>query len=627
MNTTPHPQSVPRRPVGSPPRPARWRTWLAGLWAGLWAGPLPAAGLAAEGASGLATAESRSGGPPTLARAPLTADEAEAVGAFAAAWYRGAKPSAAALPATFMRQRGIVLVIARARGERVGRWWRQEPTGAEALRSALDAVRQDLDPTERERITALEINLAHSFAPVDARTDRARLANVYRGLMGIELVHEGTAFRLAPTEMIAQNLSFERALERLAERARVPAPPAGDPSVVLRLFAADQLLIELEGPTARTTLMYRGNTVVPIQAITKARAEALAAAQRRWLFTNLQPDGRQVYLYWPSRGEESTASNSIRLWLATVAMTRAARAQDDAALLERAEKNLRYNLAHSYVEDDAGHGQIVERGTTVKLGALAVAGLALVEHPARNAFAAQEAALRRTIDALWQPSGEFRTFWRPAEREDNANFYPGEALLLWATWYAESRDPRLLERILASQRFYRAWHLAQRNPAFVPWHTQAYFKVWEVTRSDELRDWIFAMNDWLLPVQQWESQRDFPDSMGRFYDPDRPFGPPHASSTGVYLEGLIDAWRLAQATGDVERQERYRQSLVRGLRSLAQLTFLDEIDLFYISQRDRVRGGVRTTVYDNAIRVDNVQHSLMALLKILEHLPAADFRP
>lgn len=627
MNTTPPPERVVELPGGAPPRPPRWRAWLAGLWAGLWAGPLPAVGLAAEAPPGITATEARSGGRATLARAPVTAAEAEAVGAFAAAWYRGEKPSAAALPEAFMRQRGIVLVIARARGERVGGWWRQEPTGAEALRSALDALRQDLDPAERERITTLEINLAHSFAPVDARTDRDRLAHVYRGLMGIELAREGTAFRLAPTEMIAQNLSFERAIERLAERARVPAPLADDPSVLLRLFAADQLLIELDGPSARTTLMYRGNTVVPIETITKAKAEALAAAQTQWLFTNLQPDGRQVYLYWPSRGEESTANNSIRQWLATVAMGRAARARGDVAWSERVEQNIRYNLAHSYAEDDAGHGQIVEAGTTVKLGALAVAGLALVEHPARNAFAAQEAALRRTIDALWQPSGEFRTFWRPAERRDNVNFYPGEALLLWATLYAESRDPALLERILASQRFYRVWHLAHRNPAFVPWHTQAYFKVWQATRSDELRDWIFIMNDWLLDVQQWESQRKFPDTMGRFYDPDRPFGPPHASSTGVYLEGLIDAWRLAQATGDAERQERYRRAVVRGLRSLAQLTFLDEVDLFYISQRDRVRGGVRTTVYDNAIRVDNVQHSLMALLKILQHLPAPDFRP
>jgi hypothetical protein len=85
------------------------------------------------------------------------------------------------------------------------------------------------------------------------------------------------------------------------------------------------------------------------------------------------------------------------------------------------------------------------------------------------------------------------------------------------------------------------------------------------------------------------------------------------------MEGLVDAWRLARTVGDTTRQNLYRRALRRAARSLAQITFLDDVDLFYISQRDRAYGGVRTTVYDNTIRVDNVQHGLMALLGILEH--------
>ncbi|MCK6500927.1 MAG: hypothetical protein L6Q38_15730, partial [Nitrospira sp.] len=188
-------------------------------------------------------------------------------------------------------------------------------------------------------------------------------------------------------------------------------------------------------------------------------------------------------------------------------------------------------------------------------------------------------------------------------------------------------DGDLLGRILTSIDYYRDWHRSNRNPAFVPWHTQACFLVWNETRSSEIRDWIFEMNDWLVGIQQWESQREFPDTMGRFYAPDRPYGPPHASSTGVYLEGLVDAWRLARECGDAVRQERYRAALIRGLRSVLQLTFTDEVDLFYVSRREPVLGGVRTTVYDNTIRVDNVQHNLMAILNILEHLPPDDFRP
>jgi hypothetical protein len=140
---------------------------------------------------------------------------------------------------------------------------------------------------------------------------------------------------------------------------------------------------------------------------------------------------------------------------------------------------------------------------------------------------------------------------------------------------------------MRSFRYYRDWHLGEnRNPAFVPWHTQAYFMVWQETRDPELRDFIFEMNDWLLSIQQGQEDVPYADLAGRFYAPHGRYGPPHASSTGVYLEGLSDALRLTRAVGDSERTENYDAA-------------------------------IRTTVYDNRIRCDNVQHGLMGALKYL----------
>jgi hypothetical protein len=39
-----------------------------------------------------------------------------------------------------------------------------------------------------------------------------------------------------------------------------------------------------------------------------------------------------------------------------------------------------------------------------------------------------------------------------------------------------------------------------------------------------------------------------------------------------------------------------------------------------------VLGGIRTEAYDNTIRVDNVQHGLMALLKILKRMEGDELR-
>ena len=66
---------------------------------------------------------------------------------------------------------------------------------------------------------------------------------------------------------------------------------------------------------------------------------------------------------------------------------------------------------------------------------------------------------------------------------------------------------------------------------------------------------------------------------------------------------------------------------MRGIRSVAQLQYQDEVDMFYVSKKKRnyVKGGIRTTVYDNQIRCDNVQHNLLALYKILNSFNEDDY--
>ena len=175
---------------------------------------------------------------------------------------------------------------------------------------------------------------------------------------------------------------------------------------------------------------------------------------------------------------------------------------------------------------------------------------------------------------------------------------------------------------------HRAWHFEpdHRNPAFVPWHIQAY-QLWKVLEPgsfrDQLVDFIFTMADWLLGMQQWETAvtRD----ARPVYDPDRSsFGPPHVPATGVYIEGLIDAYLLADILGDDDRRERYRIALIRGVRSLMQPICRRYRHLLHFKPNS-VIGGLRTTVYDNKIRVDNVQHGLMVFSNP-KRLRVADYK-
>lgn len=511
-------------------------------------------------------------------------------------------------------------VAARTDGRRDAHLWsRDGATPLEQLASAMSQLRQELGEVRAGQVDALEIDLAHGFAPVVDTLDHNQ-----RGLLGFEVARGPHRTTYAPTRMITTNRSASRVVEVFHDAY---GGSGATEDLSLRGFDADQFLVVLQ-PVLEAHRLERGNQTVHVSEVDRSVAQAWVDGAVGWLRNNVHADGRMTYAYWPSAGTEAPPSthNMIRQWMATVALGRSAAARDDGALKALLEANIRYNLAHFY--ETRGDLGVIQWNGKVKLGALAIAAMALSEHPERHRWAAERAGLERAIDTLWNEDGSFRTFLEPADRNDNQNFYPGEALLFLAGLYDTRRDPDLLARLMRSFRYYRAWHLdpANRNPAFVPWHTQAYFTLWSVTGDAELAEFIFEMNDWLVELQQWDGA-PHPDMEGRFYARGGHFGPPHASATGVYMEGLIDAFALARRVGDSVRAERYRLALVRGLRSQLQLQFADEVDMFYVGvdQRPYVEGGVRTTVYDNRVRCDNVQHPLMALLMVLERFEAADF--
>ncbi len=516
-----------------------------------------------------------------------------------------------------------VYLAARRQGKRLAHDW---AGGGSAVADAIQKVQDEIgNKADIGNVDTLELVLASNFKKLDPR-QRGWSTNIHRGVLGFEVTHGDIVERYSPTYMLATNRDTRRLLQLFQIKHGLSDRQMLD-EVGYRLFEAEQWLITL-GEGARVIRMERGNEFVPVEAVTQKSTLAVAQLATDWMRRNLHDDGRMTYKYWPSARAESEGNNMIRQWMATIALIRAAKYWQDDELMARAATNIDYNLAQFYSEEN-GYG-LIEWQDKIKLGAVALAALALVEHPDAQRWAKQEAALRRTTDYLWHEDGSFTTFYKPVGRNDIQNFYPGEALLYWATLYERDKDPQRLARITASFEYYRAWHLtpANRNPAFIPWHTQAYYKIWLMTQHDGMRDFIFEMNDWLVAeMQQDPDEAIYRDTIGRFFNPDRPYGPPHVSSTGVYMEGLIDAFELARALGDTVRADRYRNAIRMGLRSVMQLQFVDEVDMYYVPRSlwPRVQGGMRTTVYNNEIRCDNVQHNLMGMLKIMQGFGISDY--
>ena len=463
----------------------------------------------------------------------------------------------------------------------------------------------------------IEICLVERVQDVAPRHFSKVFSNRARGLSGIELSFQGEFFRIAPTRMIAANLSFERALEQFLAQGKISLRTfvAGG---ALRAFSTKQFLLQGDG-WSREVQLYRGSTPVFLtEADSRSLATELAEGIGDWMIGNLSADGSIPYKYWPSRGQVSPADNAIRNFLVPWSLARWGSLKGSQVFKDAARRSLRFNLSRYFRQIGDGRGAIVE-STGAKLGAAAVAGLAILANSNHREFRDELSMLCSGVNSLLDSKYGFRTFFFPQERDgENWNFYSGEALLFWVEALRHGLPTaRSLETCTATFERCRARHYRRRNPAFVPWHTQACASLYSLTGHQEFADFAFEINDWLLPMQQWDGLP--PDMKGRFYDPLRPeFGPPHAASTGAYLEGLALATDLARKTGNQTRISAYELAVSRGLRSLRQLQFRNSSDAFYISRKRRVIGALRTEVYDNAIRADSAAHALLAATSILQ---------
>ena len=596
----------------------------------------------------------------TRRQRPLRDKDMQAFAAGIEDAWAGRAVDISALPASLAERGQAVYVAFRSGGKIRYDLWRYPKDGDapstmwSVLHAALEDGRERLGG-DVSAIDRIEIALTHSYrhyAYTEPQQRRLLLdqdlngAPRHAGVRGLLVEHGPKRAARSPTWFIAQNRRVAKEIELIRNSWKLDKEAFA--TARFTTFEADQVLVRLDARPIDATVMFRGNRIVDSEAVTPASTDLLVRGMATWMLNNVHDDGRLTYEYYPSPDKENPSNNMIRQWMATTALIRWASDRGDRAVFELAGRNIAYNLRQYFHYERKGNVVVVDdespvpadalgviefRGKT-KLGGVALAGLAMWLHPDRQQWRREIDSLKRMVDHLWNKDGSFKSFYKGSTAEFQ-NFYPGEALLWWATMYGETKDPELLRKYKLSFAYYRRWHLdpSNRNPAFVPWHIQAHFAMWQALGADEaelkrkLATFCFEMASWLIDtMEQWQPDEvAHDDERGRFYAPSRRYGVPHASSTGVYLEGLIDAWQLARALGEHARADRYRISLLRGIRSIMQLQFVDDVDMYYVRSSKSVVGGIRTTVYDNRIRCDNVQHPMMAIIKVLRMFEASDY--
>lgn len=440
------------------------------------------------------------------------------------------------------------------------------------------------------------------------------------GLFGIYLANgKEHSFWHYPLQIIKQNLTVDKLFSSLC-LDDFKKKNCEKENTTVYFFKAYQFFGRLDAEGFAT--LYRSAPHVGPHEVTLETLRTRLDLARQWLQNSLGEKGKMAYLYYPATGLYArNKDNMIRQFMTTYALLRLARYLNDANLLALAEKNLAYNMEHYARKEEDKKIAYIFHEKKAKLGASAFALMSLLasgSFPEKDKYVEYFANF---IIGMQQPDGSFKTFYKPENRNDNQNFYPGEALLaLMELYQTPTADKKRILKVASNAfDYYKIYFEKNKNPAFVPWHTLACARLYAVTKDKKYADFIFTMNDWLLQIQNTPENNLTKelDTLGRFYDPKQDhFGPPHASSTAVYTEGIIDALRLAITLQDKERINKYSSAIRWGLRSLLQLQFTPE-NSFFLAHPERLLGGIRTTETNLNIRVDNTQHTVMAILNAL----------
>lgn len=406
---------------------------------------------------------------------------------------------------------------------------------------------------------------------------------------------------------ITNRYTFKKTLERLCLKAKLPKTCYLDPHT--QLFKFDTLTF-LGDRTGKITDLYRYNVLVKPEEINNNLLLSRIKLIPEWFSNNVdKKTGRSEYMYYPDDDKYSKDNNHVRQMASTWSMAYLKNYFKNPDLDKIIEKNLEYYSKLTICERGLCRVEIDGKSSLAYNAFLILALLEKDDNPEKDVLTK---SLVNKILSLQRKNGSYQTDLKSAfdsygDSEDSGiDFYPGEAMLALIKYYQKTGDQRVLESVKRAFYFYRTYWRNNQSTAFVPWHIQADFILYQATENPEVSEFILEMSDWILGTQTVGSP--YPDKNGGFYSPN-----PN-NSTFVQIEGLNDAYVLAKELGDQEREKKYSEAIKKAIEYLLMSQFTQN-NTFYLENPKKALGGFRSSPASIEQRIDFMQHAAFALIK------------
>jgi len=432
---------------------------------------------------------------------------------------------------------------------------------------------------------ALTVSVLHNGETLPASVRALVERKVRRGLDAVTLAQDGRRTTLLPTALVYNNwtrVQFLDALEQIAGRRRE-----------VDSWRTHQVAAWVAQSSSVVPLRFG----FPLRETTPPSTDEIAAMIERlggYIFRSVDASGLPAYYLGVNDREYTRVGTAGRVIHALYALRLAGQMCDHRDWIEASAKGVSTCLrfARDGVLDLPNHvgGALAE---SVLLAAASACGLA---------SAATCGNLARRVYGLAHPSGWIGVGSKRRDNPQDQEFLPGAAV--WAIGLHSRAVGASLPDVLGSARRFYGHRLSEHPTWGASWLAQGWAAVHDVSLDSQAADLACAAADWLM-AGQLEKNGAFLETLS----PDEP-----SFNTGFMAEGIAGAWRTAAARGDTHRANKYADSWRRAVGFMRTL-MLDELSVFPFRAPDKAVGGVRCTISRSGIRVDQVSHTLHALVE------------
>ena len=357
------------------------------------------------------------------------------------------------------------------------------------------------------------------------------------------------------------------------------------------------------------------------------------SAQRgaEWLYRANGQQGRFVYGFLPALKAPMEGDHYLRQVGAAFALARAARFTGETRYAVRATQAILVLLGETTT--DAKDPQVRYTALpSLAVNRLAAAGLlvlAIHELPsAEKDLLDQAEQLCQYIRQQQRADGSLSYADGADEKTttedpDGINYYPGEALYGLIRSQAQRPAAWKLDAVGRAVSYYLPWWRTHKSMAFVPWHSAAYAEAYLLTKEAAFAQAVNEMNDWICTLQYQQFDQRHPLWLGGFmsWADGKANATPPTVGSAPFAEGLAEACRVAQATGDLEHYRRYGDALERCLQFLTTLQYTDaNTTHFQAWYRPKLLGAFYASDQDGNLRIDYTQHAVCAMVQYLSYV-------